>query len=311
MAQIEKLARIRQQVAELKRTFAADLIHINAVSRSDFFHHLTFQTYPAPMLVTLHGGWLPEADEIVRRTLLSANWVVGCSEATLDKGRKLVPEIRSRSSVIHNALPEPLLPPAPLSFYPPRLLCLGRLVEDKGFDLALIALSSLVDRFPQIRLIIAGEGPARTDLQRQAAKLGILNVVQFTGPVKSETVPRLVNTVTVVVMPSRWEEPFGLVALEAALMARPIVATRVGGVSEVVVHEQTGFLVEKENSQALAASIVFLLEHPTTTMQMGQAGRIRALEHFSWDQYVDAYDALYRRLIAQEQTEIVLPAGIP
>jgi len=311
MVRIEKLAQIRQHVANLKRTFAPDLIHINAVGRSDFFHHLTFQAHPTPLLVTLHGGWLPEADQIVRRTLLSANWVVGCSETALDNGRQLVPKIGSLSSVILNALPEPPLSPAQLSFDPPQLLCLGRLVEDKGFDLALIALSSLVGRFPQMRLIIAGEGPARTDLERQGSKLGILNAVQFTGPVEPEMVPRLLNTATVVVMPSRWEEPFGLVALEAALMARPIVASRVGGLAEVIAHNQTGILVEKENGQALAASIAFLLEHPTTATQMGQAGRIRALEHFSWNQYVNGYDALYQRLIAHWKTETDLSAGFP
>jgi glycogen(starch) synthase len=297
MVNIDQLVQVRQQVAELKRTFAPDLIHINAVSRSDFFHHLTAHVHSAPVVVTLHGGWSPEANMIVERTLRNATWVVGCSEATLNEGRQLVPEMRPCSSVIHNGLEVPPLQPMPLSFNPPRLLCLGRLVEDKGFDVALGALALLVERFPQVCLTIAGDGPARADLELQASRLGILQAVQFTGWVDPEKIPELVNTASVVVMPSRWQEPFGLVALEAALMARPVVATRVGGLPEVVVHNQTGFLVEKENSQALAEAIAFLLEHPTTATQMGQTGRTRALEQFGWDRYVDAYDTLYRRLV--------------
>ena len=299
MVNIDQLGQVRQQVAELKRTFAPDLIHINAVSRSDFFHHLTAHAHAAPVVVTLHGGWPPEADMIVRRTLRSATWVVGCSAAMLDFGRQLVPEIRLRSSVIYNGLDIPPLKPTPLSFDPPRLLCLGRLVEDKGFDVALGALALLIDRFPQVRLTIAGDGPARVDIEQQALELGILDAVQFTSWVDSEKIPELINTASVVVMPSRWQEPFGLVALEAALMARPVVATRVGGLPEVVVHNQTGFLVEKEDSQALAEAIAFLLEHPTTATQMGQTGRSRALEQFGWDRYVDAYDTLYRRLVTR------------
>lgn len=304
MVNIDQLAHIRQQVAELKRAFVPDLIHINGVSRSDFFHHLTAQAHPAPVLVSLHNGWLSEADMIVERTLRQANWVVGCSEATLNEGRQLVPESRPRSSVIYNASDVPPLQPAPLSFDPPRLLCLGRLVEDKGFDVALGALASLVHRFPQICLTIAGDGPAKADLEQQASELGILEAVHFTGWVDPEKIPELVNTASVVVIPSRWQEPFGLVALEAAMMARPVVAMEVGGLPEVVVHGQTGLLVQPENVSSLAEAIIFLLEHPTTAIEMGQAGRSRALEHFSWDRYVDAYDALYRRLIVEGKTTL-------
>lgn len=84
------------------------------------------------------------------------------------------------------------------------------------------------------------------------------------------------NETTVVVMPSRWEEAFGLVAVEAALMERPVVATRVGGLPEVVVDGETGILVEKENSAGLASAIACLLEQPETVVKMGKAGRQRA-----------------------------------
>ena len=82
-------------------------------------------------------------------------------------------------------------------------------------------------------------------------------------------------------------------------MARPVVAARVGGLPEVVVHEETGLLVEKDNSQAFAEAIALLLTHPERAMQLGQAARRHAIETFSWDQHVNAYDALYRKLITE------------
>lgn len=297
MVDVERLAQTRMQLAELKSDFAPDLIHINGVSRCDFFHHLTAEVHPAPLLISLHNGWPSEEDMIVERTLRSATWVVGCSEATLNEGRQMVSDIRSCSSVIYNGLDVPSLKPEPLSFSPPRLLCIGRLVEDKGFDLALSAVALLVNRFPQLRLTIAGDGPARADLEKQAATLGIQDAVQFSGWVDPQNTPELVNAASAVVIPSRWQEPFCLVALEAALLERPVVATRVGGLPEVVVHEKTGLLVESENVGALAEAIAFLLEHPTTATQMGQTGQSRALEKFSFDRYVDAYEALYQRLM--------------
>ena len=190
-----------------------------------------------------------------------------------------------------------MLQPAPLSFDSPRLLCLGRLVEEKGFDVALVAFASLLARYPEARLIIAGDGPARPDLEQQASTLGIWDAVEFTGWVAPEKAPELINTASVVVIPSRWQEPFGLVALEAALMARPIVATRVGGLPEIVVHQRTGLLVENENSKAISEAIAFLLDRPETATRMGREARIRVLKEFSWRAHVDSYDVLYRELI--------------
>ena len=78
--------------------------------------------------------------------------------------------------------------------------------------------------------------------------------------------------------------------------ARPVVATSVGGLSEVVAHQQTGLLVAPEDPAGLAESVTFLLEHPVLAIQMGQAARRRVQELFAWQQCVDAYDALYRKV---------------
>jgi glycosyltransferase involved in cell wall biosynthesis len=303
---VDQLVEVRQRVANLKRTFTADLVHINAVGPSVLFHLQTHKAHPAPSLVTMHQGNLPtepvRRDTLLTQTLRSANWVTCVSSAMLAYVRQLVVETVPRSSVIYNSLEVRRLLPTPLPFEAPRLLCLGRLIPRKGFDMALTAFASLVDRFPRARLVIAGDGPARPELEGQAAALGLADRVDFVGWVAPDKVPELMNTATVVVMPSR-QESFGLVALEAAMMARPIVATRVMGLSEVVVHQQTGLLVEPEDSKALAEAISFLLTHLDTAAQLGAEARRRALEMFNWDRCVDAYDALYRRLI-QEATHV-------
>jgi len=97
-------------------------------------------------------------------------------------------------------------------------------------------------------------------------------------------------------MPSR-AESLPMVALQAAQMARPIVGTRVGGLPEVVIDQETGFLVDKENPEALANAIAFLLDHPKRATRMGQAARDRVQRDFSWERHVDAYDQLYKKLI--------------
>ncbi|MFC1811649.1 glycosyltransferase family 4 protein [Thermodesulfobacteriota bacterium] len=311
---LKQLTAARHKVAELKKSFKPDLIHINTSGPSILFHLFTRHTHYAPTLLTVH--WLQETsfveeirqDTLMGRVLRSANWVSAVSAAALDYAHKLAPKIASRSSLILNGLIMPSVEATPLPFDAPCLLCLGRLVEEKGFDLALNAFALLTDRFPTARMIIAGEGPARPTLERLAGKLGLRDVIEFVGWVEPGKVQDLINTSTMVLMPSRWQEPFGLVALEAAQMARPVVATRVGGLPEVVMHQQTGLLVDKEDSAALTKAIAFLLDYPEKATQMGKAAQKRARKIFGWERFVDAYDDLYRKLINSNR-EIAGKAG--
>jgi len=292
---IDYATEMRRKILKLKHCFAPDLVHINAVNRGNFFLLATNDAYRVPLLVTLHGQWESQIEPIVVNTLRNASWVAGCSAAILDRGRQLVPEITARSSVIYNGIETPALDPAPISFASPRLLCLGRLVADKGFDLALTAFACVRAHFPSARLIVAGDGPERHSLARQAIDFGLDNSVEFIGSVEPDAVAQLMNEATLVLLPSH-AEAFGLVALEAALMARPVVATRVGGLAEVVVHEETGLLVDDGDSAALADAIMSLLTHQNTARTYGRAARTRAQNVFSWARHVNAYDALYRTL---------------
>lgn len=124
-------------------------------------------------------------------------------------------------------------------------------------------------------MIIAGEGSVRAELEAQAAALGIGPHEKFTGWIEPQEVFDLMNIAATVLIPSR---PEGLpnVAIQAALMARPVVGTRVAGLTEMVVPDQTGLLVGPESSDALAKAIAFLLDHTQTATQMRHAARRRA-----------------------------------
>jgi glycosyltransferase involved in cell wall biosynthesis len=302
---LDQLIEIRQQVARLKRTFRPDLVHMNCFGPSFLFYHDTTNGQTAPLLATLHTtpqSVMPQQafsqDGLFRRTLRMASWVSCVSTAVLADAHGLVPEITSYSSVIYNGLEVPSVPPKPLPFDPPKLLCLGRLIPEKGFDLALKAFALIADCFPRARLVIAGDGPARSFLENQVAELGLRHSVEFVGWVPPEKVPSLLNAATVVIMPSH-REGLPSVALEAALMARPVVATRVGGLPEVVLHQKTGLLVDDKDQEALAEAMLFLLNHPDTATALGVAARRRAQEVFSFERYVSAYDTLYKKLVIE------------
>jgi glycosyltransferase involved in cell wall biosynthesis len=299
---VRQLAEILRQVVRLKRSFRPDFVHVNFLGPSAVFHRQTFAAHPAPLLVTLRG-MLPDqffqAGSGLSSVFGLANWISANALAALEPVRRNLPAMAERSSVIYDGLDPLTDPPDPLQFEAPRLLCVGRLAPEKGFDLAVSAFVGLSQRFPTARLIIGGDGPERPSLERQVAELGLTSRVDFVGWVAPKRVQALMNSASLVVLPS-WTEALPLVAAEAGQVARPVVATRVGGMPEVVVDGETGLLVEPGDSMALEAAIASLLEDPPRAERLAQAARRRAEELFSLDRCVGAYDALYRRLIEEQ-----------
>lgn len=148
----------------------------------------------------------------------------------------------------------------------PRLLALGRLHPNKGFDVLLRALALL----PGAHLSLAGEGPERAALQRLAAGLGVADRVAFLG--WREDAGALLAACDLFVCPSR-HEPLGNVVLEAWSAARPVIAAAAQGPSELIRDGETGILVPKEAPEPLAAAIAGLLADPARAAMLGAAGR--------------------------------------
>jgi glycosyltransferase involved in cell wall biosynthesis len=166
----------------------------------------------------------------------------------------------------------------------------GRLTRQKGQDLLVAALPSLVTASPKLRCLFIGEGELGPELRAQAEALGVASHCVFLGA--RHDVADLVAILDVVVLPSRSEGlPFAL--LEAMVLARPVVATRVGGNPEVVEDGRTGLLVPPENPAALSEAVRFLLDHPAEAAAMGRRGRERAAQDFSLARSVGALQELY------------------
>lgn len=293
------ILRMRKAITRLREEFRPTITHVNFAGPSGYFHMTTAPRDAEPWILAIRSPLPTEySDEsLVTRLLRGADWVTANSGAVLADAHRAAPDIVGRSSVVYNGLDAPALEPTPLPFDPPRVLCLGRLKHDKGFDTALEAFALLRRTVPDAHLTVAGDGPERATLEGMARSLGIADAVEFAGWVSPEDVPAEVNRSSVVVIPSRWEEPFCLVAVEAALMRRPVVATRVGGLVEVVAHQESGLTVRKEDPAAMAAAVEGLLRSPDQARALGEQGRERAMERFSLDRYVADYDAMYRRLI--------------
>jgi glycosyltransferase involved in cell wall biosynthesis len=193
---------------------------------------------------------------------------------------------------IDNGVPDVALNPMPRVGPGPVIGALGRFSPEKGFDLVLRSLATLPT---EVTCVLVGDGPQREALEHLAEELGVRDRVVFTGWVGR---PRdYLPGFDVVAMPSRFEA-FGLVAIEAALAERPVVATDVDGIPDAVVDGSTGLLVPPEDPAALAEAISTLLGDPSTREEMGRRGRARSLERFSVERMAGSYEDLYRRLLS-------------
>jgi glycosyltransferase involved in cell wall biosynthesis len=166
------------------------------------------------------------------------------------------------------------------------------LVPKKGVDTLLAALAGLRERVPEARLVIAGDGPERSRLERMAHTLGVGGAVDFLGHLDALELERAMGPAWVQAIPSRWEEPFGLVAAEAMMRGTAVVASAAGGLAEQVVEGETGYRVPAGDAPALAGALARILGDRDLAERLGAVGRRHALTHFTFDAYTDRIVAI-------------------
>jgi len=214
---------------------------------------------------------------------------------------------RSKTCVVHNGLDTDYFqrpPQAELAALrkalalPPRarvVTVVAYLTERKGHQYLLEAIAQLRQAFPDIVLLIVGDGPQESELVHQAEGLGITEYTRFLGNRKE--IPGMLSLSEVAVLPSLWE-PFGLAALEAMAVETPVVVTRTGGLPEFVTQDESGYLVPPADAQALAESITQLLANPAMSLQMGIAARNTVMQRFTARHVALAYERLYEQYLA-------------
>lgn len=171
----------------------------------------------------------------------------------------------------------------------PILLTTSRLVARKGHADVIRLLPALIDRVGPVTYIIVGDGPEGRNLRQRAAEAGVVNHVRFTGNVSDEDLPAYYHLCDVFVMPTRVVcgdplEGFGIVYLEANAAGKPVVGTDVGGVADAIADGVSGLLVPPNDDGALVDALASLLADPERARQLGNAGRQRVREQFTWDQ---------------------------
>lgn len=177
------------------------------------------------------------------------------------------------------------------------VLFVGRLAKNKGLEHLIKAIPKVITKFPQIKFVLIGEDEGmRKNLLHQSKKIGIEQSILFTGALDFDLVTSAFLDCSLFVLPSEFEA-FGIVLAEAAAAKKPVVATRVGGVPNVVWDKETGLLVDYGDSDELALGICELLQDEGKRKQYGEAGHSFVKENFALEKVVDKLERVYNGIL--------------
>jgi glycogen(starch) synthase len=278
-----------------------------------------------PLVATIHAteagrhqGWLPHEHNrtihgVERWLAREAVRVVVCSDYMKWEVGRLLDLPAERTDVVHNgvdvlrwhARPRAVAAArhrfagtdAPLVSYA------GRLVYEKGVQHLIAALPRLREHHPELRIVIAGDGPYRAELEGAAAALGLDGAVTFAGFLGGHDLTALMGASDCYVVPSIYE-PFGMVALEAAAVGTPVAVADTGGLAEIVEHGVTGVKFGAQDPAALADAVSALLGDREHARTMARRARRRVREDFNWPAIAARTAAVYDAARAQDDGRV-------
>ena len=289
-------AGIRSHVRAI-REIAPDVLHINLDNPwTAPYGMLAGALTRTPMLAMLHQGnppWRRRQKWLVRPVARRVRRYVAVSSELARVAEYWMKFEPGTVRVVHNGSPAPPSAVAPVSSVPGelRIGAVGRLAPEKGIDVLMSAMGSV----PSARLLVVGDGPHREALEVLAKAVGVADRVEFLGWVAQPWSAKV--HVDVLAMPS-FHEGLPMVLVEAMLAGLPVVATRVGGIPEVVVDGANGLLVEPRDIFGLSEALRRMADDPALRHAMASKARADAIEGLTDAVMAANYEALYDEIVA-------------
>jgi len=292
-----RITTLLKQMRSAFTKFQPDLVHINTLQLAAFFYLRIPERHNCKMVLTLHD---PPAERLNRTAFqqqlaAEAESIVAVSDAVRRRFCEFFPNRTRKLAVVWNGLERPPEPDVLLPDGPLRLFSAGRVVRDKGFDMIPDALAMIEDE--SIRWTLAGDGRETNAIQDQCLRLKLSNRVSFLGRIPLSQVYSAIDQCHLVVMPSRWEEPFGLVALQGAQRGRTVLASRIGGLPEIIEDGRSGLLFEPDNVSDLARVFLRCLKNRDEIKTMGLHAKERAETIFSFEAMANRYEEIFRGVV--------------
>jgi len=284
-------------------TFQPDIVHAHYATGYGLW--ASCQTI-APLVVSVWGTDIEDAlahrlmvAPIVRRALRKARAITAPSHFLLDRAAFFEPAVRTRMRLVPFGVEIPDVCAErtdPSSDMKIKIIFAKSYLPNYAPDLVLEAFAEALKEYPHLSLTMLGGGPLRRGLEAQAASLGITAAVTFHDRVEMNESIRHIGESDIMVMPSR-RESFGVAAVEAAASGVPVIATRVGGIPEIVQDGISGILISPGDRHGLSGAILRLATDSELRAAMGRAGRKIAEERFDLNRNLDQMEALYQEVL--------------
>ncbi|MGQ0652116.1 MAG: glycosyltransferase family 4 protein [Betaproteobacteria bacterium] len=271
--------------------------------------------HPSKFIISVHGTDLSKAESakalerlLFRFLYRSADVIVACSSEMAGKVAAFIPERSHATRVIHNGVDvvrwlrdrDQTFHLGPVLASSPYVLTIGKYDYNKGQDVLVHAFAHIASTYPDLKLVMIGApGAFQAELKRIVQSLGLESRVCMLESVPNSRIPVFMERAKIFVLPSR-QEAFGIVLLEAAAAAIPVIASRIGGVPEVV-GEGCALLVPPQEPAALAAALRSLLEDPVLSRSLAKAFNRRVRERFTWQAARDRYLELVSEVMAVQR----------
>ena len=275
-----------------------------------------------PLAISLHGSdiYIAERYRQLGRTARwafgRAGWVTACSE-DLRKRAVSLGATEEKTEVLPYGVDAERFSPSPNADArvraqvegpsdAPLIFTAGRLVRKKGFEFLIDATARLTPVWPELRLVIAGEGDLDVELRQRARDAGIGHRVTFTGNISQNAIPSYLNAADLVVVPSVRDAAGNVdglpnFLLEALVSGTAVVTTDVGGISSVAKEGHTAVVVPPASADAIANAIDALLRNPERRRALGAAARADLERNQSWADVAERFEAIYDRLAGKSR----------
>ncbi len=302
----------RKKMRKIIGDFGAEVIHLQCVSTNGYYGLDCSKQLKLPLIVSAQGELTMDASRVYERSNFLRSALLGCMEGAaaitacsqnalqdiLDfyAQNNSTPLSSPRQTVYNGIALADFESIAPYKSAQPYIFAMGRFVTQKGFDLLIEAFK--IAALPNWQLILAGDGVERENLKNQVKTLGLEGNVKFWGRASRDEVGALLKGSELFVLPSRME-PMGIVNLEAMACGKAVLASKTGGVPEIVRDQVDGLLVTPDSVSALAEALSLLGNDPQLRHTLGENGA-RAAKEYDWDVIASKYELLYINALARK-----------
>jgi len=299
---------IKDLVAKIYQEFQFDLIHAHVALPDGFAAMMLSEICNSPFIVTVHGqdlqitlykskgckNALYDVFKNAKRVITVSNKLKKIAKANIGFIEKII--VIGNGVSVNNQIKDKNRIKVKNYLNQKTILSVSNLITLKGIDLNLKAFALLINKYPDLKYQIIGDGPEKNRLKKLATDLGINDRVEFLGRLGHKEVLKYMEKADIFSLPS-WNEGFGVVYIEAMAQGKPVIGCRGEGIEDFVEDGKTGMLVEPKDVDSLVQTIDYLLSNPDEAWAIGKRARKLVLENYTWDKNAEKTIKVYKEVL--------------